>query len=372
MPTLIFKETEACNSNCIYCDVITRKKPKTISYELLSKVFQRIDEFLKYYPEELFSIVWHGGEPIMAGIDFYKKVLELQSQFCPETKHRIIHDMQSNLTLINQEFIDVFKEMGMARIGTSFEPYKGIRGFGEKRDSDRYNLAFFRGIELLEKNNMSWGFIYVVTRNVLDKPLDVFNILTNFKFQGGFQIHPVYLYQHEDPHNLSITAREFADFLGAVFTEWWSHRTRYPFVDPFHNYLKQYNGGGNLCCSESGKCAYSHIYIGPEGDYSHCGRSSDWDQFKGGNINDTSIIDAFKYDYRIEIEKRNSVLAAGDCNGCQYFCICNGGCPLDGWNGTGSISRKSEWCLSIKLFLKNYFEPITKLELKSPIHEFNS
>ena len=39
MPTLIFKETEACNSNCIYCDVIARKKPRTISIDKVEKVF---------------------------------------------------------------------------------------------------------------------------------------------------------------------------------------------------------------------------------------------------------------------------------------------------------------------------------------------
>ena len=52
MPTLIFKETEACNSNCIYCDVIARKKPKTVSFERLEKVFIYINEYLEKYKEE--------------------------------------------------------------------------------------------------------------------------------------------------------------------------------------------------------------------------------------------------------------------------------------------------------------------------------
>ena len=100
MPTLIFKETEACNSNCIYCDVIARKKPKTISMDHLKKVFVYINEYLEKFPNEYFSIVWHGGEPLIVGVDFYRKVLEFQETYCSSTKSRIEHDIQSNLTLI--------------------------------------------------------------------------------------------------------------------------------------------------------------------------------------------------------------------------------------------------------------------------------
>ena len=113
MPTLIFKETEACNSNCVYCDVIARKKPRTITYENLEKVFVYINEFLQAYPEEYFSIVWHGGEPCIVGVKFYEKVLELQNLHCAKTKDRIKHDVQTNLTLINEDLIRIFESLGV-------------------------------------------------------------------------------------------------------------------------------------------------------------------------------------------------------------------------------------------------------------------
>ncbi len=365
MPTLIFKETEACNSNCIYCDVIARKKPRTINEEKLTKVFFHINEYLEKNPEETFSIVWHGGEPLIVGANFYRKVLDIANRYCPATKCRIEYDLQSNLTLITQELIDIFKEMGIKRVGTSYDPYTGIRGFGPQRDSDAYNRAFFRGIELLEKNGLSWGFIYVVTKFVLDKPLELFYILTNFRTRGCFQLHPVYSYKNEDQNNVGITAKDFAVFWGTIFKEWWDHRERYPFVDPFFSYLNHYTKGGPVCCSDSGKCAYSHIYIGPEGEYSHCGRSSDWDVFEVGNIDNLSIVDVFNHPYREEIARRGAHLRENDCKDCEYFKLCHGGCPLDGWNKSGSIMTKTEWCLSRMYFLKKYFEPITGLKFDS-------
>ena len=257
MPTLIFKETEACNSNCVYCDVIARKKPRTISFERLEKVFVYINEYLEKYPQEHFSIVWHGGEPCIVGVDFYRKVLEFQDKHCPNTKDRIEHDIQTNLTLINEDLIAVFEKLGISRVGTSYEPYKGIRGFGPQRDSDAYNKQFFRGIEMIERHGWGWGFIYVVTRSVLDKPLEIFHLLTNFKVKGGFQLHPVYSYKNEDKNHVGITAKEFADFLGEIFKEWWPNRERYPYVEPFFSYVNHYGEGGPVCCSESGNCAYS-------------------------------------------------------------------------------------------------------------------
>ena len=365
MPTLIFKETEACNSNCIYCDVIARKKPRTISFERLEKVFIYLNEYLEKFPDEHFTIVWHGGEPTIVGAAFYRKVIEFQNKHCSKTKDRIEHDIQSNLTLISQELIDIYKSLGIKRVGTSFEPFKGIRGFGSERDSDAYNKKFFRGLELIERNDFTWGFIYVVTRRVLDSPLEIFRLLTNFKVKGGFQLHPVYSYKNEDKNNVGITAKEFADFLGAIFKEWWPRRSRYPFVEPFFTYLNHYSNGGPTCCSESGKCAYSHIYIGPEGEYSHCGRASDWDVFEVGNIDNMSIVEAMESSYRKEIERRSSYLQENDCKNCPYFKLCHGGCPLDGWNKNGTIMSKTEWCLSRKFFLNNYFEPITGLTFDS-------
>ena len=335
----------------------------------MRRVFICINEYLEQYPQEYFSIVWHGGEPCIVGAEFYEHVLDLENEVCSNTKNRIEHDIQTNLTLINQHMIDVFKRMGITRVGTSYEPYKGIRGFGENRDSDAYNKKFFKGIELIEKNGFSWGFIYVVTRRVIDKPLEIFNILTNFKVRGGFQLHPVYSYKNEDPNGVGITAKEFAVFLGEIFKVWWDKRELYPYVEPFFSYLNHYGKGGPVCCSDSGNCAYSHIYIGPEGELSHCGRASDWDVFEVGNIQEMNIIDAFKSLYRQQLAMRSEYLQQADCKGCEYFKICHGGCPLDGWNSTGSIMSKTEWCLSRRYFLKNYFEPITGLKFNGTKYE---
>ena len=110
MPTIIFKATEACNSNCIYCDVVHRKQPRTIPLDILEVAYQRINEYLLEHTEDEMHIIWHGGEPCMAGLKLYTEALRFQETYCAETKGHIKYAVQSNLPMINQDFIDVKQE----------------------------------------------------------------------------------------------------------------------------------------------------------------------------------------------------------------------------------------------------------------------
>lgn len=365
MPTIIFKATEACNCNCVYCDVVHKKKPRTIPNDLFKKVFERFNEYLIEFPHEEICVIWHGGEPCMAGIDLYRTALQHLKEICPTTRNRIRFAIQSNITMISQDFIDVFKEMGIYTVGTSYEPIHGVRGIGKKRDSRLYNKKFFEGVNLLEKNGMTWGFIYVVTKAVLDKPLEIFYHLTNLKLKGGFDFHPVLVYEDAAQESLdtAITQEEFADFLGVVFKKWWEHRDRFQHIDPFDSLLKYYTSNYNcLGCGDAPTCGL-HLYLGPDGETAQCGRAADWDILGYGNIKDKSLKEIFSDEQRKLVDSRVEVLQTTDCKGCEYWRICHGGCPLDAYNKYKDYLRKSDQCLSKKLFLKKYFEPITGLKL---------
>ncbi len=364
MPTIIFKPTEACNSSCIYCDVVTRKAPKTMKTDLLELIFVRMDEYLKQEINERITLIWHGGEPLLLGADYFRKAIGFQQKYCAETSDRIEHAIQSNLTLLNQEFVDIFRSMGINQIGTSFEPIANIRGPGVKRDSEWYNRKFMQGINLLAKNNMGWGFIYVVTRKSLENPLKLFHYLTNFKMSGGFNMNPVLIYG-EDKDDIAITPLEFADFLGAIFPYWWEHRSRFPDVNPFKSILSNYDEQGrnlSLGCVDSGNCAYSHVYIGPEGETSQCGRAGDWEINSYGNIKDRPLLDIFKDPQREEFINRTAYLKDADCKGCRFWELCHGGCPLDAYHKHREFMHKTMWCEAKEVFLEKYFEPVTGMK----------
>jgi uncharacterized protein len=359
MAVIIFKAVEKCNSNCIYCNVIKKQHDVVMDLELLETVFSRINEFLIARPQETVSFTWHGGEVCLLGEDFIQKAYELQLRLCPQTGTRIRHLVQSNLTLITQGMIDVFKKMKISQIGSSFEPIPHIRGFGPDRDSDAYNRRFFEGVNLLEKNGISWGVIYVVHRKSLEMPLKIFHYLVNLNPLCDPNLNPV-LVNGPDPHCLAITGGEFGHFLGAIFPEWWENRQRYKHCRPFYDYFRTICQKSNrLSCGLSGTCANDWVYIAPDGETSHCGVAGDFWFMCYGNIRDRSLNDILFDRQRECFRDRVKWLAQSECSECRFWGICRGGCPVEARIAHGDFLKRSPYCETTRVFIEQYFEPVT-------------
>ncbi len=361
MTTVIFKPTEACNGNCVYCEVVRkdRERGARLPQEALERFFIRINEFLLARPEERFQIIWHGGEPLLLGPDYFMRAHEYENKHCPETKDRITHDIQTNITLFTREYAEVFRTIGISRVSTSYDPIPDVRGLGISTDSKAYNRRFMDALSLLDEEGFDWGMIYVVTKLSLAHPLDIFYFLTNLNKTGSVKFNPIYFYKRRI-QELAVTPEEFVEFLGAIFPVWWEHRERFQGTRPFNSFVEAIiEGSGGLECAESGACADSHFSLGPSGTFSQCGRSSDWGLLDYGSVQDQSIEAVFTHPHKELFRSRSPRLKEGECKGCRFWELCHGGCPLDAYAETGDWLKKSPLCAYRKGFIEKYFEPIT-------------
>jgi len=334
-----------------------------MQYDLLQEVFQKMNDYLLNYPEERITFIWHGGEVCLLGAEYFYKAIELLEKYCKTTKNRIEHSVQSNLTRINQEIIDAFKILGIESVGSSYEFIPHIRGFGKNRDSAAYNRKFFEGVNLLEKNGLQWGVIYVVHKLSLKDPMGVFHTLVNLNVANPPQLNKIYIYG-EDKYNLSITGKEYADFLGTIFPFWWEYRARFPNVAPFSEFYDSYTTHSNkMRCELTGKCSHSWISIEPTGAVTHCGRAGDYGILPYGQIQNQTLEEVLNNPQRNDIKNRVTFLKNTSCKSCKYWSICFGGCPLDAILINGNIYSKSPHCDWVKPFLTEYFEPITELTI---------
>ncbi|MGA3009641.1 MAG: SPASM domain-containing protein [Terracidiphilus sp.] len=359
MATVIFKATDACNAQCVYCDVAHNENAirEKMPYEMLELFFSRINDYLLAKPDDTMGITWHGGEPLLLGPDYFAKALEFQQKHCEKTAHRIRHNIQTNLTLFKREYVPVFKQLGVTNFGTSYDPYTDLRGIGATVDANLYKRKFIESARLVEREGFSWGMIYVVTKLSLSRPLDIFWFLMNLNPLGSVMFNPVYLRDKKLSY-LDITPEEFADFLGAIFPVWWKNRWHMPTVEPFRMMEESLiRGSRAMICCDSGICAKTHFGVAPDGAFFQCGRSMEWGLLGLGSIRERSFVDVLEDPAKAKMLKRTKLLGETECKGCGYWDVCHGGCPLDGWLKTGSLMSRSRMCAAKKIFLEKYFEP---------------
>ncbi len=360
MSTIIIKATQMCNSNCAYCDAIHNKDCSDfMSSAVLEKLLFRVNEYLEHFVDQEMQLIWHGGEPLLLGVDFFQNIYEAQARICSNTKERIEHAIQSNLTLLTEELIHVLKQLNINQFGSSYDPEDHIRGFGPNINTRKYTEKFMNGEMLASSNGMTSGVIYVVTKKSLKNPMQIFHFLNNLKPGGGFNLNPVLIYGN-DLHELAITPEEYVEFLGAIFPHWWAHQERYPTLQPFNFYKENIvENKLSLGCVDSGSCAFHHFNVNTDGDVSQCGRASDWKILDYGNIFEKSLIDTLSDPCRVDLNKRVAYLKDNDCKECRFWDLCHGGCPLDAWSIDKNIFQKTSWCYIKRGFISKYFEPIT-------------
>jgi radical SAM protein with 4Fe4S-binding SPASM domain len=357
--TIIVEPTAACNASCAYCYVAGREATpaRVMSPETLELLFVRIGELLAERPGEKVGVVWHGGEPLLAGPRFFAAAVELQRRHCPGIADRIRHAIQTNLTLLTEELAGLLGELGIHTVGTSCDPATDLRGLGRARDAEAYARRHGEGLALLQRMGLQAGVIYVVTRPALDRPLEVFRRLTELPVTGPIDLSPVVL---ADPASeLGVTGEEYAAFLGAIFPSWWAARDRHPEVGPFSLLTRNLlEGVRQLPCRDSGRCAYVYVNVAPDGRLSHCNRTSACAALDYGNLRDRTLTQVLADPRRKPLLARNRVLFEGECSGCRFWPICHGGCPMDSWTRTGSMMHRTLFCEAKRAFIERHVEPL--------------
>lgn len=369
MPTIIFKATEACNCHCAYCDVVTRRSPLTISTGMLAKAVERFDEYLAANPGEKLNVILHGGEPLVPGIKFFDTLASMVESLDSATASRLLFAVQTNLTLLSPELIQSFRRLGITGIGTSYDWVPGLRGIGPGRDTHEYNTRFMRGLNLLDEAGLTFGIIYVVTAAAVARPVDTFYNLLNVSPSGNFMFNPVLVYDGAPAaaRSTAITGREYAGFCGALLPLWLERREYLTTIEPFASIYNYYTAGTPMGgCNEAEDCG-PHIYIGPDGSLSQCGRSADWGLLDYGNITDTTLAQALAHPARVELSGRSALLRETDCRDCRWWELCHAGCPLDAWDASGrsTFMARTSQCQWVNIFMTEYFEPITGLSIST-------
>ena len=330
-----------CNLACKYCYYLEKNKLyPTAQRHLMSD--EMLEQFTREYIEAqtmnqvLFT--WHGGEPLLRSIDFYRKALSLQQKYAGG--RRIDNVIQTNGTLLTDEWCEFFAQNHWL-VGISID--------GPQPDHDHYRLTaagkpswqkVMQGIKLLKKHGVEWNAMAVVNAYNVNHPLEFYRF---FKENGCqfLQFTPIVerLTRHEDGRTLasladkneiplseaSVTPEQWGYFLCAIFDEWVRKDVGKIFVEIFDCTLANWMGISPGICAYSKECGHAGV-MEHNGDVYSCDHFV-FPEYKLGNIRDQSLIDMLYGEQQQEFSRLKHSSLPRQCKECDMEFACHGECP---------------------------------------------
>lgn len=357
--SVLIMPTDYCNMNCVYCfnSQKTTKAKMSISDVTLRKIFSAT---IPYYDEVRY--IWHGGEPTSMGIDFYRKALEMQKEI---NKNGTIveNSIQSNLTLLDEEFVKFFLENNI-NIGGSFD--------GTQNHMTRHNTEqILKGRELILQCGGKVGFICVVQSKNIDHLIEDYEW---FKSKGINYTLNMYLTSPPyDNDELFVPAEKYIKKMCEFFDYWVSDKECNINILFFHEFIDYILFGEKSLCSYN-SCLGKHIGIRFDGEIYNCNRDFPKD-LCFGNINDyVDIHECFESDgFKKIVDEayKRRKLCKSDC---EIFDFCAGGCNSCSVT-SGDISKPNDYFCeiirNIYKYIDNRLSILQKENLSDMEHKVN-
>jgi uncharacterized protein len=216
LETLVLQSTPFCNINCSYCYLPNRSSKQRMSDDTLERSFECV--FSSPFVGTHLTVLWHAGEPLVLGVDYYRRAFELLQRYRrPDVD--VTYHFQTNGTLLDQTWIDFFRATG-AKVGLSLDGPADIHDRSRKtrRGAGTFQQVM-RGLRVLRDNEYPFHVITVLTRESLRSACRMFdfyaeNAITNvsFNFDEIEGVHTSSSLQSSDADELMrLFLREFFD-----------------------------------------------------------------------------------------------------------------------------------------------------------------
>ncbi len=341
----------ACNLRCTYCyyagkEAVLHQETGKMSHRVLEAYIRQ--NLAMHGRDAVVEFAWHGGEPTLAGLPFYREALRLERKY---GKGRAIRNtMQTNATLLTDAWCRFFRENDFS-IGVSIDGpeelhnayRKGVGGAGSFG-------AVMDGIRLLQRHRVPFSALTTVNRINMEQPEAVYRFLreltdyiqflpvvealpTRFEAEAGQclaappGIHALGLSHPAAP--FSVTPEGYGDFLCAVWAEWRRRDVGKIHVQLFDVALGHLQGRPSVLCVHDPLCGHSGC-VEANGDVYACDRYA-FPEYRLGSLLETPLGELMEGNRAFGMHKTCGLPET--CLNCPYVRLCFGGCPKDRLRG---------------------------------------
>lgn len=330
----------ACNLSCEYCYYLEKGKLHNSTSQQMSD--EMLELFIREYIQSQTTLevlfTWHGGEPLLRPISFYKRVLELQQLYAGS--RRVVNAIQTNGTLLTDEWCEFLRANNFL-VGISIDgPEHLHNALRHTRQGEGCFKDVMRGLRLLAKHRVEWNAMATVNSANVAHPLEFYRFFRDELECEFLQFTPVVERTTHNPNGTllahagqqcgsvtphSVKAEEWGEFLCAIFDEWVQNDVGRVFVQLFDSTLANWVGQPPGVCTMSKYCGHAAV-IEHNGDVYSCDHFV-FPEYRLGNLREKSL-SAMMYGQqqnRFGVAKYNSL--PGQCLNCEYEFACHGECP---------------------------------------------
>ena len=341
--TMIKPVGSACNLDCDYCyylgkaELYGNHQPK-MSDELLERY---ISQYIEAVQVPVVTFCWHGGEPLLAGLEFFEKAVALQNKY--RGNKQIENSLQTNGLLLTPEWCDFFRKNNFL-IGISLDGPKDIHdAYRHDRGGHPTFDRVIRAVEMMAIHGVEYNTLSTINDRCAGQGKRVYEFMRSVSRFMQF-LPVVEMVEGANRQKVSkraaivppgtsgaqvapwsITPKAFGRFMCDIFDEWVIRDVGERFVQLFDITLAQWCGVQPSLCSFCPTCG-DGLVVEHNGDVYMCDHFV-YPEYCLGNISKAHLKDLQRNPalFRFGIEKRNSL--PSDCRKCEYLFACRGECP---------------------------------------------
>ena len=317
--SLIVKTSSACNMACRYCDADIYSHQR-MSFGVLAQLTKKALQ-----SHRTVNFIWHGGEPLLLGKDFYRKAVWLQQRYRRPDQH-LTNTLQTNGTLLDEEWLDLFDAGGFS-IGLSIDGPALLHDRNRILRSQHGTFdRVMHALSLLRKRSRGFGVLAVVTDDTIRLGAREF-----FRFFVDNGLKNFALLCRRPALNVGqadyVPRSEHSRFVREVFDLWLAEDDPDICIRDFDSIVRALLGGRHSTCLLAGGCIGAYFAVDMIGDVYHCDEFMFDPEYRLGNI---TVHDLWQPVMSVKIQALSQRNAEEiERLDCPWLPICNGGCPKD-------------------------------------------
>lgn len=342
--------SEDCNLACDYCYYSTCGGQVHQPVRTMDPVI--LDSFIRQYMERsngIASFAWQGGEPLLAGLDFFHRVVSLQAKYAPPNTS-ISNGLQTNGTLINEAWARFFRTYNFL-VGVSLDGPRSIHDSHRVTGSGKGSFELvMRGIKHLSAAGVDYNILTVIHEDNVDRAEELISFYREHHFEY-VQFIPCMDFRSQQsgqPGRFRISPEAYGRFLCEVFDLWYNDGRPDFSVRMFDNMLSVMMHQEPELCVHRSSCP-KMMLLESSGDAYPCDFFIDA-KHRLGSIGETrleNLLQSPVYDDFLSIKPNMS----DACRMCEFLSFCGGGCPRNrNWLDVNDLTERDYFCESYRMF----------------------